>query len=89
MVDIVHAQHLETSATILAELSARELMEMVQQLSPAYRMVFSLHAVEGFSHPEIAKKLGITVGTSKSNLAKARLKLKGMVASLNEKKNVG
>ncbi|MEM9820987.1 MAG: RNA polymerase sigma factor [Bacteroidota bacterium] len=87
VVDLVHAQHLEVNAQIVADLSARELMDLVQELSPAYRMVFNLHAIEGFSHPEIARKLGISVGTSKSNLAKARLKLQTMIQSREEKKS--
>lgn len=87
MVDLVHAQHVEVNAQILADISARELLDLVQQLSPAYRMVFNLHVVEGFTHVEIADKLGISVGTSKSNLAKARLKLKTMIQSQEEKKS--
>ncbi len=86
-VDLVYAQHIETPAGILEELSTQDILKMIQQLSPAYRMVFSLHAVEGFSHKEIANKLGISLGTSKSNLAKARIKLKAMMQLLEEKKS--
>jgi len=53
----------------------KELMILVKELPPAYRMVFNLHVIEGYSHPEIAKMLGITTGTSKSNLSKARAHL--------------
>jgi RNA polymerase sigma-70 factor (ECF subfamily) len=52
---------------------------MIQQLPNAYRTVFNLFAIEGFSHDEIASKLNISTGTSKSNLFKAREKLKIMV----------
>ena len=62
--------------TIVNQLSYDEIMVLVQQLSPAYRMVFNLHVVEGYKHPEIARKLGISVGASKSNLAKAKKKSK-------------
>ena len=86
-VDLIYAQHIETSAGILDELSTQDILKMVQQLSPAYRMVFSLYVVEGFKHKEIAQKLGISVGTSKSNLAKARIKLKAMMQLLDEKKS--
>ena len=48
-------------------------------------MVFNLHVVEGFKHPEIAEKLGISVGASKSNLAKARAKLKAMILKANQR----
>lgn len=55
-------------------------MEAVQQLSPAYRTVFNMFVIENFSHKEIAEKLGITEGTSKSNLAKAKINLKAILS---------
>ncbi len=57
---------------ILEKLSADELVKMVQQLSPRYRMVFNMYAIEGYSHKEIGDILGISSGTSKSNLSRAR-----------------
>jgi RNA polymerase sigma-70 factor (ECF subfamily) len=57
------------------ELEADDVVHFLRQLSPRYRMVFSLHVLEGFTHTEIAERLSITPGTSKSNLAKARRKL--------------
>ena len=50
----------------------KELLKLVQSLSPVYRMVFNLYVLEGFKHKEIAQLLGISEGTSKSNLADAR-----------------
>ncbi len=67
---------------IISQLSYDEIMRLVQQLTPAYRMVFNLHVVEGYKHTEIALKLGISVGASKSNLAKAKNKMKSMVLKL-------
>lgn len=68
--------------TVLDDISAEELLILVQQLPPAYRVVFSLFAVEEYTHKEIAEKLGISEGTSKSNYAKARAKLqKALTAS--------
>lgn len=61
------------------KLNYDDLLSMVQQLPNAYRTVFNLFAIEGFSHEEIATKLNISTGTSKSNLFKAREKLKVMV----------
>jgi RNA polymerase sigma factor (sigma-70 family) len=61
----------------------KELMILVKELPPAYRMVFNLHVIEGYSHPEIAKMLGITTGTSKSNLSKARAHLQKALAAEN------
>lgn len=59
----------------LLELKAELAMEAIQRLSPAYRTVFSLYVLEDYSHKEIAAKLGISEGTSKSNLAKAKMNL--------------
>jgi len=53
---------------------------MVQSLPPAYRMVFNLYVFEGMKHKEIAKELGISEGTSKSNLSDARAILQKAVA---------
>lgn len=52
------------------------LLSIIQQLPDRYRMVFNLYVTDGFSHKEIAEMLSITVGTSKSNLARARIILK-------------
>ncbi len=66
------------------KLNAEEILTMVRELSPAYRMVFNLYAIEGYSHKEIAGQLGITEGTSKSNLSRARAILQERI---KEKKN--
>lgn len=50
----------------------KELMALVRKLSPAYKVVFNLYVIDGYTHQEIANMLGISVGTSKSNLSKAR-----------------
>jgi RNA polymerase sigma-70 factor (ECF subfamily) len=59
----------------LDQLSAEEILELVQKLPPSYRTAFSLFVIDGYSHAEIAEMLGVNEGTSRSNLAKARLKL--------------
>lgn len=64
----------------ISVLSAREILECIQKLSPAYRAVFNLYVIEGYAHKEIADILGITESTSRSNLVKARIKLKAMIA---------
>jgi RNA polymerase sigma-70 factor (ECF subfamily) len=53
------------------------------QLPPGYRTVFVLHDIEGHEHEEIARMLGVAVGTSKSQLHKARLKLRKLLKSQN------
>lgn len=60
-------------------LEANDLMGMIKSLPPQYKMVFNLYAIEGYSHKEIGQMLGITVGTSKSNLSRARAILQRMV----------
>lgn len=64
---------------VLEELGEKELLEMIQELSVQYRMVFNLYAIEGYSHKEISKKLNISEGTSKSNLSRARELLKSKI----------
>jgi RNA polymerase sigma-70 factor (ECF subfamily) len=60
-------------------MTVRELMAMVQDLSPQYRTVFNLYAIEGYSHKEISELLNISEGTSKSNLSRARIILQEKV----------
>ncbi len=62
----------EPDADDFAGLGAHDLLKMVMELPPKYRMVFNLYAIEGYSHKEVAEMLGITEGTSKSNLSRAR-----------------
>lgn len=66
---------------ILSRLGTKELLEMVQKLSPAYRTVFNLYVFEGMKHREIAEHLGISEGTSKSNLSDARAFLQKAVSN--------
>ena len=56
----------------MEDLTCEELVGLIQTLTPRYRMVFNLYAIEGYSHQEISETLGISVGTSKSNLSRAR-----------------
>ena len=60
------------------------LKNAISELPPGYRNVFVLHDVEGYEHEEVARLLGISVGTSKSQLHKARLKLRGLLIKQNE-----
>jgi RNA polymerase sigma-70 factor (ECF subfamily) len=55
------------------------LENAIQKLPPGYRNVFVLHDIEGYEHEEVGKMLGISVGTSKSQLHKARLKLRSLI----------
>lgn len=62
------------------DLKAQVAMEAVQKLSPAYRAVFNLYVLEEYSHKEIGTILGISEGTSKSNLAKAKMNLQKILS---------
>lgn len=62
----------DSNVDVQAELAYEDLLAIIQQLSPAYRTIFNLYVIDGFKHEEIAEKLNISVGTSKSNLSKAR-----------------
>ncbi len=80
--DITEVYDYSENESISAQLSANEILKLVQKLSPAYRTVFCLYVIDGFNHREIGEKLGISEGTSKSNLAKGRAKLQKMVKDL-------
>lgn len=71
------------SADAFGQLAHEDLMGLIQRLSPAYRLVFNLYVMDGFTHDEIAGQLGISVGASKSNLARARENLRVLLKRLN------
>lgn len=62
----------DTSLDALDVLATKDLMHIINELPPGYKMVFNMHIIEGYSHKEIADTLGITEGTSKSQLARAK-----------------
>jgi RNA polymerase sigma factor (sigma-70 family) len=70
--------------TAVDKLSYEEIIRGIQELSPAYRAVLNLFIIEGLSHDEIAEKLGISTGTSKSNLSKARRQLQKILFKQNQ-----
>jgi RNA polymerase sigma-70 factor (ECF subfamily) len=74
-------EHTLIKSEITENYSAKELMKILQDLPEGYRIVFNLYAIEGYKHREIAKILNITVGTSKSQLSKARKMLQMRVRS--------
>ena len=59
------------------------LLKIVQELPDRYRLVFSMYVMDGYQHKEIAEMLGISDGTSKSNLARARMILKNKIEAYN------
>jgi RNA polymerase sigma factor (sigma-70 family) len=77
--DLDKAEHISDGDIADKNLHYNDLLAMVQRLPQAYRTVFNLFAIDGYSHDEIASMLNINAGTSKSNLHKARQKLKQMI----------
>ena len=62
----------DMSTEMSDNVTVKELLGMIRDLTPQYRLVFNLYAIEGYSHKEISKMLDISEGTSKSNLSRAR-----------------
>jgi RNA polymerase sigma-70 factor (ECF subfamily) len=73
----IHPAH---EITAERKLEYEDLLSYVQRLPPAYRLVFNLYAIDGYSHEEIARMAGISESTSRSNLTKARQKLRQMLS---------
>lgn len=67
------------SFNIEADISAREIIELLDDLPPGYRTVFNLYVLEGFKHHEIAETLGVSINTSKSQLVLAKEKLRNLL----------
>lgn len=80
-----HLEITDSSETSIDRMSFKEIFALVQKLSRMYRTVFNLYVIDGFKHEEIAKQLNISVGTSKSNLAKARMNIQKMIKEANLK----
>ena len=81
MFDIVNEDAIEDVEIEISDeqISIDFLLKIIQELPDRYRLVFNLYVLDGFSHKEIAEMLDITTGTSKSNLARARLILKNRI----------
>ena len=87
LVDIEDASgEIAMNPLITSKLAANDLMLLIQQLPPGYRIVFNLYAIEGYSHKEIAAITGITEGASKSQLSRARAVLKEQIIKMEGKR---
>lgn len=73
---ILENSKIESPDSIYSKFGEDVIIGAIQSLSPAYQAVFNLNVIEGYQHKEIAEKLNISEGTSKSNLAKAKQNLK-------------
>ena len=70
--------------SVLDSLAEKDIIQLVQKLSPGYRTVFNMYVVEGYTHKQIAEVLGISEGTSKSQLSRAKLILQDLVKTFVE-----
>jgi len=81
------ALHPVAKESIISKLSADELLSIVHQLPDSYRIIFLLYIVEGYSHKEIAQKMNITESTSRSQLVRAKAKLRSLIQKKESSKS--
>ena len=79
MLDVLSERVEEENEPEWASLGQQDILEAMDRLTPMYRAVFNLYAIEGYGHREISMQLGISEGTSKSNYAKARRNLRDLL----------
>lgn len=72
-----------------ADISLQTLLQYIQALPNKYRLTFTMYVLDGYTHKEIGEKLGTSTGTSKSNLARARMILKGKIEKEKNKAIIG
>lgn len=81
--DLDHsAELMESGSSVISDLSAKELLEMVQKLPEGFRFVFNMFVIEGYSHKEIGEMLHITESSSRSQLTRARQMLRKMIEKM-------
>jgi len=87
--DIVNEDNIKDVSVDLNEndVSINYLLQIIQELPDRYRLVFNLYVLDGYSHVEISELINISVGTSKSNLARARMILKDKIEAYNATSN--
>ena len=85
VVDLDHAPESPVQENQLSKINMNDLLAIIRKLSPGYRLIFNMYAIEGFSHKEIAKELGISEGTSKSQLARDRAILQENIIKMEGK----
>jgi RNA polymerase sigma factor (sigma-70 family) len=87
LVELVEAQDIGFETDFIDSLLSDEVLVLLQKLPPSYRLALNLYVLEGYTHPEIAEMLSISVGASKSNLFKAKRELKILLQGINIYKN--
>ncbi len=82
---LLYVQEESIELTGLDLLGYDDLLELLNKLPTQYRLVFNLYVIEGYSHEEIAEKLGIGFSTSKSNLSRAKMQLRNALLPMTNK----
>lgn len=82
MVDVQELHGMAEKELTLSNVQYQELLELIQELPTGCQVIFNLYAIEGFPHKDIAEQLGITVGTSKSQYARAKELLRAKLEKL-------
>ena len=85
IVDLEYATEETSDSSFSTDLEAADLMKLIEELPVGYRTVFNLYAIEGYNHLEIGEMLGISEGTSKSQLSRARAMLQAKLLKLENK----
>lgn len=85
MVDVEEARDVKLDATALTSMSRDEIINLINQMPVGYRTVFNLYVIEGYSHQEISVTLNISVGTSKSQLSRAKKILQDKIDNMNRR----
>ena len=78
MSSLEQGSNISIDSAAISNMAFDEMLLVINELPAAYKAVFNMYVIDGFKHVEIAKKLGISVGTSKSNLSRAKEKLRSM-----------
>lgn len=90
VLNLIHEEYVKDDVVVEVEeeaVSLDYLLGIIQLLPNQYRLVFNLYVLDGYSHKEVSKKLGISEGTSKSNLSRARAILKKRIEQDQEESN--
>lgn len=82
IVDVEHAESVVHQGSALQQMAVKDILAIVQTLAPGYRLIFNMYAIEGYNHREISEQLGISEGTSKSQLARARSILQSQINAM-------
>lgn len=85
--DVEQARHVTDDADILSGIGGKDLIRMIGQMPEGFRTIFNMNVIEGYTHQEISQKLGISEGTSRSQLSRARTWLQERLLEKKKKRD--